>query len=568
MSVPNHSSIVQQVYKAGHYDLTTKIGCGRFIEDVAFELHKHDQNWGQLKKPNSLGGANHWMHHGVDVVCYKSGNHATAVDLVKAGESSSAELGWNPDQEGRYAASDWYEQTTPSDFVLPTHQCKLGASFFWYFGAWRKHRHGEAGWQDKIDKNADWLKNTLCADYVRDFSTVGGHVDNGTGQDPWSVIGSFYHWSDWADVIGSGIDYLTDKHGLLHGITLVGEGAQFKNDDEILQMTAQMATIVKAHRSKVWFVEMWNEHEVTGGNKDIVRKMGERFFASLPDFPFALDTPNAAMGGLAEGDLQPLWDDTQSLYGGTHATIITPQWNRAEPNPLDMGPAATHLLAISHEPRGPEASAGGNVHDPLPLMHDYIQASMAKSVHMAGPVNYSGYTAHCAPGVWGGYCNPAFPNENIYANWYDLPQAAELAHALSSIRAGHMPTGTSPPKGPPPRADQLLSGQALNVGQALKAEGFTCQFQADANLVTYDAAGAAVWASQTSHASPGQVNMQIDGNLCIYTTDGVPLWASHTQNHQGAMCQLNPDGTLVIYADPAGEQAGTALWSSSAGLVG
>jgi hypothetical protein len=189
---------------------------------------------------------------------------------------------------------------------------------------------------------------------------------------------------------------------------------------------------------------------------------------------------------------------------------------------------------------------------------------------MAGPVNYSGYTAHCAPGVWGGYCNPAFPNENIYANWYDLPQAAELAHALSSIRAGHMPTGTTPPKGPPPRHDQLLSGAQLKPGQQLVSPGKTCQAkydEGDGNFVLWTAEGQPVWATNTSGTTPGSVQMNVDGNLVVYDATGLPHWASGTEGHPGAMAQLQDDQVLVIYEDPAGDKAGTPLWSSVSGLV-
>jgi hypothetical protein len=52
--------------------------------------------------------------------------------------------------------------------------------------------------------------------------------------------------------------------------------------------------------------------------------------------------------------------------------------------------------------------------------------------------------------------------------------------------------------------------------------------QGDGNLVVYDAAGTAVWASGT-HREPGsRLFMQNDGNLVIYNRDNRPVWATNT----------------------------------------
>lgn len=450
MSVPNDIAIIRSVFDPKKHDPTTKMGCGLAVEDFARALKTHDPRYGLLKKPNSLGGANKWNGHGVDVVCFKQGGRATAIDVFRAGESSEAELGWNPDQEGRYLESDWMDVSQAAPFVLPQHSCRLGASLFWYFGAFHRAKHGEPQFMEKIDRNADWIVNDLHGEYVRDYSTTGGSVVPGPNQDPWALIGSFYRWPDWAETIAEGIDYLFDKFGLLHAITFVGEAAQFSGESEILRMVDDMAEIIRPRAHKVWFGEMWNERVVTGGNDDIVRKMGERFYSRLPSMPFALDTPTYAMGGLAEGGLEPLQLEMANMHRGSHASVTTPQWNRSEPNPLDLGPTAARMLHISHEPRGPGASAGGDVHNPLPLMHDYIQAIIADKIHMAGSVPYAGYTLHSKAGVWGGYCNTAWPGENQLTDWYSLPTAKGIAYYMSSVRAGKMPDADPDPEPPVP----------------------------------------------------------------------------------------------------------------------
>lgn len=454
---PNASAIVRGTFDPARHDLTTKIGCGRFTEDAAHACWLTDSHWGHLKKPNSLGGANHWNHHAVDNVCWRvdQPGQTHAIDIVQAGESSAAQVTWNPDQP-RYQPSDWFPAERPDSFVLPPHTCGLGASLFFFFGAWRRHRYGEIGYQDRIDRNCDAIVADLTGTYVRDFLTVGGAVDPRTGQDPWGLIGTFYRWADWADTIESGLEYLFTKFGLLHAPTLVGEGAQFAHEDQILEMVERACGIFRRHREKLLFVEMWNERGVTGGNDQIVRRMGERFWQRCPEIPFALDTPAYAMGGLPEGNLQPLWDEMQRLYGGTHASVCTPQWNRSEPNPLDLGPLvqSMNLRLVDHESRGPDASAGGNVHHPVALMHDYIQVAIADRIHGAGTRAYWQDTFHAEPLVWGGYCNTAYPRQNRYGHLRELPTWGQIAFNLTSIKAGALPSGT-PPDPLPPESDMI-----------------------------------------------------------------------------------------------------------------
>src|SRR5678816_1675196 len=43
--------IIKAVYAAGHYDLSTKAGCGQFNEDCVTALHTaHSNRWGHIQK--------------------------------------------------------------------------------------------------------------------------------------------------------------------------------------------------------------------------------------------------------------------------------------------------------------------------------------------------------------------------------------------------------------------------------------------------------------------------------------------------------------------------------------
>jgi len=67
------------------------------------------------------------------------------------------------------------------------------------------------------------------------------------------------------------------------------------------------------------------------------------------------------------------------------------------------------------------------------------------------------------------------------------------------------------------------------VDNTTNGPGCTAQFQSDANLVVYNCAGTAVWASGT-HTYPNAVlAFQADGNLVIYSsTTGSALWSTGT----------------------------------------
>jgi hypothetical protein len=90
----------------------------------------------------------------------------------------------------------------------------------------------------------------------------------------------------------------------------------------------------------------------------------------------------------------------------------------------------------------------------------------------------------------------------------------------------------------------LTRGQALGVGKAYLI------MQTDGNLVLYDEAGRARWASNTvgrgDHAT-----FQSDGNFVVYTSSGVPLWASNTWGHPFAVLMVQEDGNVVIYPNAA-----------------
>lgn len=85
---------------------------------------------------------------------------------------------------------------------------------------------------------------------------------------------------------------------------------------------------------------------------------------------------------------------------------------------------------------------------------------------------------------------------------------------------------------------------------------FQMVMQGDGNLVVYDAAGRARWATGTSVLGSFLV-MQGDGNLVMYDAAGAPVWTTATSS-VGAVLRMQDDGNLVLYSG-----YGQPLWDSA-----
>lgn len=106
--------------------------------------------------------------------------------------------------------------------------------------------------------------------------------------------------------------------------------------------------------------------------------------------------------------------------------------------------------------------------------------------------------------------------------------------------------------GPAPR-QRLLPGDSLTPGQRLSANGYTLTLQSDGNLVGNGPLGRG-WSTGTAGQSVSQLLLQRDGNLVLYDRAGRALWASATSGATQAV--LQNDANLVLY-----NAAATPLWA-------
>lgn len=108
-------------------------------------------------------------------------------------------------------------------------------------------------------------------------------------------------------------------------------------------------------------------------------------------------------------------------------------------------------------------------------------------------------------------------------------------------------------------ADSMGVDQRLARGQYLKSSDgrYTLVLQgSDGNLVAYNAAGKAIWA--TNKPGGDYVVLQGDSNWVVYTNAGKALWASNTVGRGGTRLYMQSDGNIVLYrAD------GRAVWASN-----
>lgn len=100
--------IINAVYLNGAYDLSTKEGCGKLVEDSVITLHKiHSPSWGHVKKS---GAQNQYNGHAVDAIHLLNdaldGTKNGIYDIIYDSESLNAKLQFG--RAGDAVPALWY----------------------------------------------------------------------------------------------------------------------------------------------------------------------------------------------------------------------------------------------------------------------------------------------------------------------------------------------------------------------------------------------------------------------------------------------------------------------------
>ncbi len=419
MSVPNGLPTVQAVFDSWPLPLVTVDDIGRFTEAAAVELHKTDRRFGHLRKNP---GQTQYNGHAANAVLYLSDTpgQSTAVDIMRVGVSNPVPR-WLEDIP-RYGPSDWF-----APVFVPVQTCRLGCSAFPLIAMFQRFR-------SQLDANLRYIKTDLGADFVRAIGVLGGDLFGGI--DPWQALATDWRASTFVQDVRDVQTHLRDTFGLKVAWTLVGGRAQVEREEH---QNAVVDRFSDAFDPASWeYAEMWNEWEVNNALRHELRNMARRLRGRLPaGFPIALSSPNSLMGGNASA--ATVDTEIAAMYGGdSGANLITIHPTRPEPiwNAETVGrlPAAQGFQLAIGEPRGPGASAGGDVDNPIILGLDY---------QSAGKGHARSHVYHPKAGIWFGRCN-GFPNENVPANIFEHRNAVSIAATLKQIRASGS-TPTTPP---------------------------------------------------------------------------------------------------------------------------
>lgn len=348
-------------------------------------------------------------------------------DLISGADAPGAHLSWNgplprrPHNRWMHPIPLTNEEMAYLKPTTPTaHSTKLGASLFWLLGG--------VDHMDVLKPNLEWLGSMLKADFVRAFMVLGGDLFSGV--DPWLNWKTDWRASDFRSRIREAHN-VAALFNLKIAWTLVGGRAQVSTIDDQLRFIDTVGPVLAEDADRVEYVEVWNEYNVNNGQRLEIRNMAKVLEPYIPDTPIALSYLSSTHAHATAADVAR---EIREFYDGSVANLITIHPTRPEPvwRAESVRPLVGDLYALADsEPRGPGASAGGDVDNPALLAADY-QSSIRAGAY--------GYVFHSLPGVWGGRCH-GFPNKNVVAAIPDVRNAREIAAALSALRHnGRLPT--------------------------------------------------------------------------------------------------------------------------------
>ena len=406
---------------------------GEFIRLLAAECHAIEPKCGLNYKRGVQGDLSK------DILAFPnptgcrdvSGTHVglELVDVIPGHEGPNASIGWTDvtvDDAGNFFAPGyWVKPAT----ATPAHTTALGCSLFWALAGFQQFRL-------HLDREARWAADTLGADFVRFIGVLGGDLFGGI--DPWLNLRTDWRSPTYVGLVRDTVRHLYETFGLKSQITLVGGRAQVETDLDQTMLVDRVANAINPVIAYVQYSEIWNEWAVNRAERHELRAMARRLKFLLPrDFSIALSSPDSIMGGNASATT--VRAEIEAMYGGDsganlitlHPTRPEPLWNAESVRAALVGVSLGFPLEFAvGEPRGPRASAGGDTSHPAIIAGDYSSAIRGRA---------KAYVYHPLPGIWGGRCN-GFPAQNEFANFADVPNAAEIAAALKQIRK----TGSTP----------------------------------------------------------------------------------------------------------------------------
>lgn len=242
---------------------------------------------------------------------------------------------------------------------------------------------------NKLDANLKWLADR-DVDFIRYILELSGRYWTDREQNPLEA--------GFGQRLARVIDRVYN-YGLRSQITIFGEWNHANTPDKRRQVVDMVAQVINGREPKVLYVEIENEGGKPGRHNDIgeIRSLAAMFKNREPNVLLGLTSPVDA-------------DHARRLYSGSVADVFTFHDQRSSDNEgVKHGDVAgisgIPALRSSGEPRGPGASASGDVSDPATLASDFRKTINA---------GVGAYVYHSRAGVGMGSRN--WPEPNLWSH--------------------------------------------------------------------------------------------------------------------------------------------------------
>jgi hypothetical protein len=436
MFEPKHTTLLEAFAERfglpNNGDENARAWTNNLAEQFAFTFP--DEGWGTKK----AGPGN---PRSTDVIARHLGGNMVGYDTVGNAGIAAARLVSRP-EEMILGAPQVFLAVTPKDHLgggtgtgtgTTTHQTENGISCFPLLRVFKDDR-------PRLTKNLKFVSDRGVR-VLRAFAHL--RPNERAAGDPWEFAGMDYKDPTFRTTLVEASKWVHGEFGFRIAWCLCGSphvdterGEERRIVDAVVDPLLPLLATVK-------YFEQWNEYLVnspaSGDLRAHLRGMARQMRSKLPaGFPIALSSPNSLMGGHAPAS--EVLAEITAMYGGdSGANLITmhntrpePIWNPETIKQLLKGTPFESFMLSSGEPRGPGASAGGDITDPRILGDDY-KASIRGGAILD--------VAHWVPGIWLGLCGPRWPGENEWPNYWDVPNAEAILDVRAKLAGGTTSTG-------------------------------------------------------------------------------------------------------------------------------
>lgn len=241
---------------------------------------------------------------------------------------------------------------------------------------------------NKLDANLKWLADRRV-DFVRYILELSGPYWKDREQNPLEA--------GFEQRLAALIDKVY-SYGMRSQITIFGEWEHSNTESKRRTVVEMVARVINGREPKILYVEMANEAGKPGrwNNMREIRSLATLFKSREPNILVSLTAPQNTT-------------QARQLYEGSNVDVGTVHVERVPGSGVSLDDVSRipgfPALRSSGEPRGPKASAGGDVSDPDTLVADFKDTIKAR---------VGAYVYHSRAGV--GMGSKHWPEPNLWSH--------------------------------------------------------------------------------------------------------------------------------------------------------